>query len=471
MSPIPVADNASPESTVVPGRGKLYAYEVPAMEPGLYDVKVKQTIAAKTNINQSLESVQRVQVTTVSPYRIAPSLVHSFYPPRLRKASANTLPHIVLRGSLPWERSVSNQPERNGHAPVPWLALLVFTSDELLIPDDEVLTVGNIKAKPSATRTVNLPIKALNTYASKFSMSKSFPLEEANDVNTESGVDKDGMSANFIFISWSLFRGYFAAQEESIIKNNSPNLRRYAYLAHITETGELDASGFSTTKVSTVIGHRVRPWSPTTPMQEPVKVHAHLVSLEQVSSVLDDLKGERDPKDMVPLVSLFSWTYTWDIHEPTGGSVELFEELGRHIRPLAVSLSNIVPKHNQSKAEICMRSRLDLGYTIVRHRDISGESSMALFRGPLVPKHRSSRKASDGNVPIIRPSMHGTDLQIIDVHTKMLDVSYSVAWDLGRSLAGRDTRFSHAVSLLRRELTRHAMSKARVAGQPNAIES
>ncbi|KAM7195152.1 hypothetical protein V8F33_006826 [Rhypophila sp. PSN 637] len=480
----PKDNNGGSPATIGPGRGKLYAYEKPSMGPGLYDIKVKQTIAAKGDTSQTLDTVQRIQIQTVSPYSPLPStLVHSFYPPRLRTVSANTLPHIVLKGALPWERPVQNLPphqqEAKGRAPVPWLALLSFTADDLVLPADDVLTVGNDKAKTSATMAINLPVKAVNSQAAKFSLTKPFPLEDENATGVASDAGSSVNTANFIFVKAPVFAAYFSAQdEESEGANTGPNLQRYPYLAHVTDTGEVDDTGFGTIKTSTLLGHRIRPWN--TPAastdqgqqqsQGSVAVYAHLVSLEHVRLITEDIKQGDQAGQAVPLVSLFSWTYNWDIHDPTGGSTELFEDLSKHVRPLVVRLPDPAPDQNPSEAETWMRSRLDTGYTIVRHRDIAGEASMALFRGPLMPKPRSEQGSRRGRIPIIRPSMHGTDMQIIDVQTKMLDVSYSVAWDLGRSLAGRDAKFSRAVSLLRRELTNHAMMKAREAGQPSMIE-
>jgi hypothetical protein len=133
--------------------------------------------------------------------------------------------------------------------------------------------------------------------------------------------------------------------------------------------------------------------------------------------------------------------------------MQLFDGLKEHVRPLAVALPAKTGDDKAGGARDWMRGRLEEGYTIVRHRDLAGETTMALYRGPLCPKQ--ARKIQ------IKPSMYGTDLQIIDMSAKILDVSYSVAWDLGRSLAGRDANFSATLAALRRQLVLKAIAGAR----------
>ncbi|KAM0429519.1 hypothetical protein ACHAQK_011006 [Fusarium lateritium] len=85
---------------------------------------------------------------------------------------------------------------------------------------------------------------------------------------------------------------------------------------------------------------------------------------------------------------------------------------------------------------------------------------MALYRGPLIPG--SSHKAR------IKPSVHRTNLQIIDTSARILDISYNTAWELGRTLAGRDTKFSTAIAYLRRKLCIKAVMKSKMSENEDA---
>ncbi|KAM0228390.1 hypothetical protein ACHAP5_011946 [Fusarium lateritium] len=132
----------------------------------------------------------------------------------------------------------------------------------------------------------------------------------------------------------------------------------------------------------------------------------------------------------------------------------------RNILSLAVKPSLTDPNKPDDPSATWVRRRVTEGYTIVRHRDIAGESSMALYRGPLIPG--SSRKAR------IKPSVHGTDLQIIDISARILDISYNTAWELGRTLAGRDAKFSTAIAYLRRKLCMKAVMKSKMSENEDA---
>ena len=435
------ASGTAPSAQALPdGTGKLYAYEMPAMAPGDYDVKVRQTIGSANEQSQVLETSQKLRVRSVSPYILPQDLVHSYYPPRLRAVDAKSLPHLMLKGAVPWERSDPKVPP--GSAPVPWLALLVFSPEELSIPA-EVTGAG---VKPSGTKALGVPLAAVNDpkLMARFCLRSPFSSDE----------DSPNDAANFIFVPGNVFRWHFESQEtatsEPPPEQSAADLSRYKYLVHITDTAMESGDGHSTIKISTILGHRLRPYGT---VNKPQDVHAHLVSLEGIGSRVDwNALGAAGA--VVPLVSLFSWTYTW-LPNNASDQLEIFEHLAQQVRPLAVSLPKLVESDQKpGHARGWVRARLQEGYTIVRHRDIAGETAVALYRGPLTPVHAR-------RLPL-RPSMHGTDLQIVDESARMLDVSYSVAWDLGRSLAGRDNRFLAAMASLRRQLSAHAISKMRI---------
>ncbi|KAK3899563.1 hypothetical protein C8A05DRAFT_18017 [Staphylotrichum tortipilum] len=438
--------------SVAEGAGRVYAYETPALAPGAYSIDVRQTVSSPGQPDQQLTSSRPFHVKATDPYVLPPGLVHSFFPPRMRTVTATTLPHITLAGAVPWERPLSDVKRADGSAPYPWLALLVFTPDELMVP----LSVTGSRTKPSATKTLSLTLDAVNSNMAGFCMKEKFPKDQAS-------TD----TANFIFVKGNTFRSYFERQEPAA-EQVAPDLDRYRFLTYITDTGQITASdgntetpiapGQPTNKYSTIMGHRSRPF--TGNIDGPQPVLAHLVSLEGLTSRVNWLAtGEQNA--IVALASLHSWTYTWEPNS-ANQSLQLFEGLKGNVGPLSIALPDPTPEEKPDGARAWMRGRLEEGYTIIRHRDLAGESTMALYRGPLCP--RQARRVQ------IRPTMYGTDLQIIDMSAKILDVSYSVAWDLGRSLAGRDAKFSTALAALRRQLVIKAIVGARAgSGVSNAI--
>ncbi|KAF5252200.1 hypothetical protein FANTH_2756 [Fusarium anthophilum] len=442
----PIATASSSSSTAydnADAKARLYAYEIPPMPPGEYEIITTQEVKSG-NDTEKLVSTQPVTVKACHPYAIPPELVHSYYPPNLGTVSATTLPHVVLKGATPWERS---QTYKTGTAPTPWIALLLFTDEDLCVPP-EVTSA----AKPSGTRTFTLPLSLFNSNRSKWCHKNDYS-------DTDVPVKGDGSSAtaDFLFVKSSAFKMYFERQDLAgkTGQQEGADLDRYKLLTYITDSGVKDESGHVTNKLSSLISHRARPYISE---DQKIKVYAHIVSIETLDGRID-WKAASQASTTVALASLFSWTFTWETHNK---KLEMFENLSKqeNIRPLAIKLSPTNAENPDDPSAAWVRRRVTEGYTIVRHRDIAGESSMALYRGPLIPG--LSRKAR------IKPSVHGTDLQIIDTSARILDISYNTAWELGRTLAGRDAKFSMAIAYLRRKLCMKAITKSKISENEGA---
>ena len=64
-----------------------------------------------------------------------------FPPPNQKGSFTNVLPHIyVNRSTLPWERTVTQAGQDQTRA-VPWMALLLFTVQEMKAIEEQQLTV------------------------------------------------------------------------------------------------------------------------------------------------------------------------------------------------------------------------------------------------------------------------------------------------------------------------------------------
>ncbi|KAK7420243.1 hypothetical protein QQX98_002898 [Neonectria punicea] len=401
------------------GEVQLYAYELPPVAPGSYTVSINQSVTADGVKEDLPTTVKDFEVKAIDLYSLSPLLVHSFYPPRLHEVPGTELPQIVLKGAVPWVHHLENSEELA--APVPWLALLVFRPSELDVPSE----VKDVGSKPSSTMAITLP---RDTVAKTTKFEKCHPLPP--NVTSE--------SADFVFLRGSTFKSYFEDQTPGA-SQQKPSLRRYPYLVHIKKFHE-DGSDSPWTKLSTVLGHRIN----TSSLAGPQLRHAHLVSLEGVHTRIDWATAIKDD-GVVPLVSLYSWSFKWT-EDSSLSSGAIFNHIKGNVRPLALDLHE--PGEDKDEKEKrgrdWVKKRLNEGYTIVRHRDIAGQTSMALYRGPLTPRQPLRVQ--------IKPSMHGTDLQIVNTTTQLLDVSYSMAWDLGRSFATRNAKFASAITALRRKL-------------------
>jgi len=76
---------------------------------------------------------------------------------------------------------------------------------------------------------------------------------------------------------------------------------------------------------------------------------------------------------------------------------------------------------------IIMARRMQDGYGLVKYRVQTGEETVALFRGALLP-------VLPGAMPTNWPgaSNNGQDLQVFDKELSLMNITYSSAWQLGR---------------------------------------
>lgn len=95
-----------------------------------------------------------------------------------------------------------------------------------------------------------------------------------------------------------------------------------------------------------------------------------------------------------------------------------------------------------------MATRLGNGYSFTRYRLQTGEVAAALYRGPLV----STEVAYPLRPGWDAPSMCGADRKIFDQQLGLMDLSYSSAWELGKTLALSDRSFPVALARVRRQI-------------------
>src|SRR5438477_6990580 len=124
---------------------KLYDNYVPALEAGNWFIQVNHTLQqGTTTVNTDPLSAVQEFVVSAPQFALDPTEIISKYPPEGSSGRyGEVLPNIVLgEPLLPWERSMK-APTRQ-----PWLALLVFTDDELVGGDSN-----------SATHATNTDVK------------------------------------------------------------------------------------------------------------------------------------------------------------------------------------------------------------------------------------------------------------------------------------------------------------------------
>ncbi|KAF8457873.1 hypothetical protein BDZ91DRAFT_837736 [Kalaharituber pfeilii] len=466
-----------------PGQEQLFSYYAPALDAGVYTVTATQDInSPQTTETYSLpeagapKSVQKFEV--VAPrFNLPDDAIHSSYPPQGYGALANTLPHVVLTDPhLPWDRFASKYP--SDHDPefnrnrVPWLALLVFTADELKLSADELngsdglftntSLAGNVKQ--TQTFAINMQVEDVSKIKSTISPINGLKPEPSDDKTT-----------NVVLVPSKLFAELVTSYDgdgNPVSGQKGPDVSRYKYLAHtrdINTTGMADAGVEDNGVFGIVISHRTGPLSNTQP--QPVVVH--LVSIEGVEPMNDNWPINFDTTKYVAMSSLYSWNFV-TLPEGSFNVEEALANLGTTLNVLRAPDAVIKGIDTTTAFGKRLQGRLQDGYTLTKYRTTTGEITAAISRGPLTPTKvpyplLPAQKEKTGTTWL---SNSGIDLQIMDPEVGLMDITYSVAWQLGKTLAVADKSFATSLIKLRASILEPAMNlaKAEVLRARNAYK-
>ncbi|KYK58974.1 hypothetical protein DCS_00101 [Drechmeria coniospora] len=456
-----------------PGEQKLSSYWAPGLEAGpKHNIRVTQTIDAK-NGDETLQLEAEQDFFVDAPqFSLPAGSVHSTYPPAGYSDDHRILPHVVLTDPhLPWERLGSpsdgtnkelrmrmktlaagkgGEPVRNR---VPWLIMMSFSQDELRLTPQDLASDGIFRntspgvvkpVKQSSTMTVNMSIEDL------WKLTSDVATPVTSDLGPESMKNSRG---DFVFVETDLFQSFFSTFDTkgNRIPGTSPNTRQYQYMSHVRKingSGMALAGVEDTAVFAIVVGTRSGPLDNVMP----TTMCAHLVSIEGVERMAWPSKSHR----YVALCSLHSWNYTV-LPPKTINVPDAFEHLGRTLDVLRVPDSMIEPLRNSDDAvKKLVGRRLDDGYTLVKYHTQTGELTVALYRSPLTPsyvKPLENLKTSSNS---------GVDLQILDKQLGIMDVTYSVAWQVGRTMALGDEAFAAALVRLRSSIHLAATEAAKL---------
>lgn len=395
-----------------PGCVVFYPECRPALTAGAYKVQVQQTIQRTSGesidkgaaASKKLPGPQNFPIEVTGPrFALAPDAVHSVYPPANSGGSFMTrLPLIVLgRRTLPWERNLGGG--------APWLALLLFEESEVRELTGAEATVGTILAPAT---------KLKNPYLSPVALTP----DEAKQACL--GVE----------VSLETFTAV------------APYLTELKDLTHVRQVNTADKELLGQDEdgwFSVVIGNRL-------PRGGSTKYVACLVSLEGHVGHLpttvfnahfnQDLAygGSPDPKTCkVQLVTLARWKFTCEgsgdfqsimTALPARGGVEL---LGAPPRQLTAA--------EAAKNKLAHVIMSEFGHLQVAHTTREGESTVAWYRGPLVPLKVQYTPSG--------PYHTSDQARLIDPESGLENLGYAAAFEVGRLLALSDSEF--ALDLLR----------------------
>ncbi|MCJ1344692.1 hypothetical protein MMC31_002895 [Peltigera leucophlebia] len=446
-------DEVVPEPELNPGEEKLNSYWAPGLEAGqTHRVNITQTIDPKTDENPLTLTAEQDFFVDAPQFSLPEGSIHSVYPPPGYSDDHRILPHVVLTDPhLPWERLGSpklkdNKDDRNR---VPWLALLSFTQDELRL-GPEVLD-GETSIFKNTSAQLSKPVRQTSVLAVNMSVGDLLATTDiVTPVTPNLGNNISDSRGDFIFVRPDLFKSLFSTFDSSNQRQvpDSPNTSQYKFLSHVRKinTTGMAISGVEDIGVfSVVVGNR------SGPLQNAgaTSIAVHLVSIEGV----EDMKFPSQ-ESHVALCSLHSWNYTV---EPPGmlNVPDAFESIGRTLSVLRLSDAVIDPLKSAGKIPARLASRFEDGYSLVKYRTQTGEQTVALFRGPFTP-------TVVPNLSMSNCSNSGVDLQILDKEVGIMDITYSSAWQLGRTLALGDQAFTAALARLRTAIHNRAMKESKI---------
>ncbi|KAK5996414.1 hypothetical protein PT974_01748 [Cladobotryum mycophilum] len=457
-----------------PGQEQLNSFWAPGLEAGKqHRITVSQTIDAQNGEPQLVLEAEQDFFVDAPQFSLPKGTVHSTYPPSGYSDDHRILPHIVLTDPhLPWERLGSPKAGTNfdlrqkvasiaagsGEGPVrnrvPWLAIFSFSQDELRLPPEDLNDPTSIFQTTSAG--VIKPVKQSSTMTVNMSIADLWQLKDtvASPVTPDLGPDtmKDSRG-DFIFVKPDLFTSLFSTfdQNGKRVVPAVPDTSQYQYLSHVRKingSGMALAGVEDTAVFSIVIGNRSGPLDNATP----TTMCVHLVSIEGVEAMTLPITSQR----YVALCSLYSWNYT--VLPPNTLNVpDAFDHLGSTLDVLRAPERIIAPlRSSADRIQQRVASRLDDGYTLVKYRTQTGEATVALYRGPftptIVPQLENLNNCSNS----------GVDLQILDKDLGIMDITYSVAWQVGRTMALGDEVFTAALGRLRTSIHHPAASAAKL---------
>ncbi|KAH8702268.1 hypothetical protein BGW36DRAFT_424549 [Talaromyces proteolyticus] len=426
-----------------PNEEQLFSFYIPSLPAGKHTITTSQTVTvpsyATGEKDANLQATK--EFTVVAPrYKLPNGSIHSVYPPQGHADEVRMLPHVVFNDShLPWERLATEkeEPDKDNNR-IPWLALLVFVQDELRVTEAGFLPTS---VSQSTTWAATLTLEDLAK------VSAAHPILDANKKPRDG--DDPHTQADFIFPQTALIRELFRDHTlKSDVVQDKCSVSAFKFLAHVRNINTMGMANsgiddeFGT--FSIVVSPRTGPLDIT----QPTSVVVHLVNLEGVDQLSWNLQESR-----VSLCSLDSWSYTC-LPPDSFNVYAALENIG-HTWDLLRPDPTLIDEAKHGTCPTRLLERLQDGHTIVKYRTQTGEETAALLRGVCVPSIETHLDQPASNF--------GTDLQVLDKDLGLMDITYSVAWQLGRTMALADQSFTTALARIRIQLTRQTQQEILLA--------
>src|SRR5215470_15235495 len=316
-------DNGKPKGSI-----NFISFDKPSISDGVYDLSVSQAFAVGTGEIQARDTQKKLRIAALGPrFSLDPQMVISRFPADKSVGEYFTvLPHVVFKSSiLPWERKISNDVD------APWIALLLFTKDEVTL---QTVTL-DVLSNPPAERDWQFPKVTLE------------PGQQPTD--RVQVVDVDG----------------------PLLQKVLPAKESLQYLAHIRQS----AYQPDEPEYPILITSRLPPAGK--------EVAIHLVSLENRTDLFDNV----DAKKKYRIVSLMSWSFTSTNDKLSFKDLLLEANQNNQDRQSSNSRSVLrLPTISSSGTNTDATARINglyiQGFLPLPHQTRQGNNIVSWYRGP-----------------------------------------------------------------------------------------
>lgn len=401
----------------------FYDHIVPRLKAGSYELSVSQTLKEQENNNKvpedSLPPIKQTFQVRGPRFSLDPSDIQHVFPSRNGLGTYHSyLPNVVFnKRSLPWERNLKLPATVKNPDQIPWVALLILTSDEIIEPQS-----NSNETSSSTTFPLNEVVQGENPGPPKNTRGPKLKDRLEEDENPAE------IHCSVLDISVDTF------------VNLIPNLEELPFLSHVREVSTENKKDLKMTHegwFSVLMSNRFASPPPQTEGAQ-IKNYAHIVSLEGFEDLLSPKGVEKLEKiDKIRLISLYSWTYTCQA-DPQDNFKEIMSNLiSSQSEKSTDLLLRLPPPCPKTKAQEQASKKLSQGYVPLGYTMLSGEETFAWYRGPFspVPTKRFLKETSPDQTENPKTPMTASQAMIYDSSTGLFDQSYAVAWQTGRSLA------------------------------------
>ncbi|WP_407510564.1 hypothetical protein [Elizabethkingia anophelis] len=373
----------------------FYENEIPDLQAGTYTLEATLEF---DKLDEKVTSQQKIVVE--SPQTgVNPSEIHAMLPAMNAVDHFEyILPSIVLNNpKLPWERKLNTDTS----AVTPWMALLVFTEDELYW--------DSVNSSPILQCTVTDFQKPEDG------------IYKPNIVLSDSGKEQ----INTIRISVETAR------------NILPGIEELSLLTHVRTTsskGQVLENGTGDNTFAVIMANRMAIMSSEKSIKG-VRNYVFLVSLEGWEEQLENNFKNCKSTDSLKIISLTNWSFT-TISEPSLNILPVNADPTKRMEEL--NLLRIPIEDNGTPVV----KKILSGYTAIGSEMIDGSKSFAWYRGPLsaVPYKKLPEN--------ILPCYHSDSAKIYLQKDGVFDHSYSAAWSLGQLMGLSDPLYTENLQSL-----------------------